>query len=599
MADEDDKMRSAEVGVIKKNSSTPEKGADGANVQGGAGGAVRQAGLKQQAGEEGDIKRAEPEKEPKIRKVALAYYSRKDVQKAIYEFCLKRETIPRYMEGFGKRPNNLEYPSDILALARNGATSFHCSEERWKNVLEIGTDKSADEMNELREGFDLLIDIDSKYFDYSKKAAMAVIKVLERYGVKNIGVKFSGNRGWHIIVPWEAFPKEVNEIETNTRFPEIPRAILGYITEQAKPILESSLEGDESLKKVARGIRCEKCKNIASEFYLVTISCPMKNCRRTEQTRKPVSGVSGANEADESKTEKTRKRRCLECSSAMEEISREKLYFCQNCKIDSKKSPDNFSQTPTYDIYEQLGLDIILVSPRHLFRTPYSLHEKTALASVVIDSSALASFSHKDADPIGIIIKPFLPQTKPDEAKYLLIQSLDWAAKNKIDKSIGKGSLRNNIEPDNEEKQFKEIIIDRSKLTYPPSIEAILKGMEGDGRKRALFILVNYFSSLNFTEEEVSKLIEEWNRKNKKPLREGYIKSQLEWTFRQISHDASSSGKSRKILPPNYDKPYYKGIGIHPTEEELKYKNPINYTIKKMFAKKQTSSRAKWKAEEE
>lgn len=57
------------------------------------------------------------------------YYARKDVQDAIYNFCRNREVVPRYGEGFGKRPDTLEYPSDIMQQAKKGATSFHCSEE--------------------------------------------------------------------------------------------------------------------------------------------------------------------------------------------------------------------------------------------------------------------------------------------------------------------------------------------------------------------------------------------------------------------------------------------------------------------------------------
>ena len=39
----------------------------------------------------------------KVQQIAQSYYSRKDVQQAIYDFCQKRETVPRYLEGFGKK----------------------------------------------------------------------------------------------------------------------------------------------------------------------------------------------------------------------------------------------------------------------------------------------------------------------------------------------------------------------------------------------------------------------------------------------------------------------------------------------------------------
>ncbi len=508
-------------------------------------------------------------KEARIRAVALAYYSRKDVEKAIYDFCRGRETVPKYFEGFGKRPNTLEYPNEILALVKNGATSFHCSEERWKDVLGISMDKNLDDFNDLRDGWDLLIDIDSKYFEYAKQAAISVINVLENNGVKNFGVKFSGGKGFHIIVPWEAFPKELNGVDTSRKFPEIPRIILGYIMEEAKPLLEKALKDDETLKKVARGIRCESCKNIANESYLIVLECPNPRCRTSEEIKKTVKEVDSQNTDSSFKIGK--KRKCTQCSTPMVESSKTKIYYCDNCKIDSRISKENFSSIPMYDIYEQLGLDVILVSPRHLFRSPYSLHEKTSLASVVIDKSQITNFSHKDADPIRVTIKNFLPSALPNEAKNLLIKSYDWFSKKKISNKSSKD--QDDSSSFDGEKKFKEIVIDRSKLKYAPVIDEILKGIKGDGRKRALFILINYFKSLNFSEDEIKRIVVEWDAKNSKPLREGYVNSQLSWSFKQ-----------KKLLPPNYDKPHYKGIGINPTDEELKFKNPVSYTIKKMFS---------------
>ena len=75
------------------------------------------------------------QKEERIRKIAPSYYSRKDVLNAIFEFSANREISRRYFEGFGKRPDSFQYPSDILALVKRGATSFHCSEEIWDDPL--------------------------------------------------------------------------------------------------------------------------------------------------------------------------------------------------------------------------------------------------------------------------------------------------------------------------------------------------------------------------------------------------------------------------------------------------------------------------------
>ncbi len=60
----------------------------------------------------------------------------------------------------------------------------------------------------------------------------------------------------------------------------------------------------------------------------------------------------------------------------------------------------------------------------------------------------------------------------------------------------------------------------------------------------------------------------EWKKWN--TLKKGYIQSQLIWNYR-----------NKVIPPPNFSKDHYKGIGVIPTEEELRYKNPVNYTVKK------------------
>ena len=120
-------------------------------------------------------------KEERIRRITHLYYSRKDVQKAIFSFSSHREVVPRYFEGFGKRPDSLQYPGDIFELVKKGATSFHCSEELWQDPMRISAGMTEKQLNELRIGWDLLLDIDSKYLDYSKIMANQIFKIF-KYG---------------------------------------------------------------------------------------------------------------------------------------------------------------------------------------------------------------------------------------------------------------------------------------------------------------------------------------------------------------------------------------------------------------------------------
>lgn len=417
-------------------------------------------------------KEEKSEKEERIRKITLMYYSRPEIQKAIFDFSQNRETIPKYFEGFGKRPDMLQYANDVFEFTKKGATSFHCSEELWKDPLKLSTGLNEKQLNELRTGWDLLIDIDSKYLDYSKVMAELVVKMLNLHGIKNIGTKFSGSKGFHIIVPWKAFPEEINEVKTSEMFPKYPRIILQYITDRIKP---------ELIKRIT-------------------------------------------------------------------EISTSKEY------VKDFQAPKDVIP------------DMILVSPRHLFRTPYSLHEKTCLSSVVLTMEELKNFSPKDADPFKVKVRNFIPDSAEKEASRLLMQALDWNKENNPNEQEQKKFDRAEFKPIKLEKMSDEYL--------PPSIKKILQGLS-DGRKRALFVLINLFRSIGMERDELEKRIYEWNNRNAVPLKEGYLKSQILWSYR-----------NKIVPPPNYDKDYYRGIGVIPTEEEMKCKNPLNYVARKTFSER-------------
>jgi len=409
------------------------------------------------------------------------YYSRKDIQKALLEFSKKREIAFNFSGRFGKRPDILEYENDFKSLIEKGITSFHCSEELWSNPLELKTELSKEELNSLRIGWDLIIDIDSKFLDYSKIAAKLIIDALKFHNIKNIGLKYSGNKGFHIAIPWNAFPSEVNNEKTEKLFPELPRIISQYLSYFIK----------------------EKLINEIS---------------RLTQENKYVRGEEKAG-----------------------------------------------------DFAEKVMPDIILVSPRHLFRAPYSLNEKSGFASIVIRPDQIDDFNPGWAKPERVIPKKFLPEAEKDEAKELVIQALDWHKKIK----------KENPDENSEKKKTSFVIKDASPDFYPPCIKLIMSGMKEDGRKRALFILINFFRSINLSEQEIKSRIDEWNKANYQPLREGYITSQLSWQF-----------KHKAMLPPNCINPRYNDLcACKPDFFCKKIKNPVNYTAIRSMAKERDSKK--------
>ena len=506
------------------------------------------------------------EKEERVRAIALLYYSRKDVLDAIFKFSKNREISPRYFEGFGKRPDSFQYPMDILSFVKNGATSFHCSEELWEEPLRVSTELGKEQITELRTGWDLVIDIDCKWVDYSKKAAVAIIKSLEFSGVKNVGVKFSGSKGFHIIVPWKAFPEKIGDINAKEMFPEWPRAIVEYLKEISRPILEKMIiNTDDDFAKVKglTGIRCELCKNLSQERYQISVRCD--NCYPPHI------------ETFSSTEKKYKDKKCPVCKRIMEETTSKKFFYCTRCLINSLNNPENFNETIlSTDIFQLLGLDILLVSSRHLFRMPYSLHEKTALASAVLDKNKIEEFQLTDADPLKVKIIDFIPDSEKNEAEKLLLQAIDWHKNNEMNrKEAGHSNYTNGYSENTEKNELREKIeLSENEFTgenFPPVINNILKGME-DGKKRGVFILINFFRTLGMNLKDVEAKLNEWNKLNKPSLKQGYINAQISW-----------HSKNKVVLPPNFDNEIYKEMGIYEMDQlSMKLKNPVNYVIAKV-----------------
>src|SRR3989344_2071013 len=423
--------------------------------------------------------------------VCVRFYKRKDIQDAIIAHARNKEIGMRYNESFGKRPDVLAYPKEILELSLRGVTSLHASEELWDNPLELDSSKSKKDLDQLRIGWDLVLDIDCKFIDYSKIAANLIIQFLKYCGVKDLSVKFSGNKGFHIGVPFEAFPKKVGEVPTKELFPDAAKRIAYYIkenikTELAKRILEFEENSFAKVKEKV-GLQDEDIIRYESNEYSDKIA---------------------------------------------------------------KLNVDKF-----------LEIDTVLISSRHLYRMPYSLHEKSGLVSLPIDPEKVMEFQKEMAKPDSILTPMFTfldRNLSGESARQLLVQALDFDVK---------------LEEEREaKKEYDEL-----KLTspikedfFPPCMKLLLQGI-GDGKKRGVFILMNYLGKIGWGKEEIDAYLRQWNTKNSEPLREVYIKGQM--------HTSRSGDK----LPPNCSNDaYYRGIGIcKPDSFCPRIKNPVNYTILK------------------
>ncbi len=411
----------------------------------------------------------------------LAYYSREDIQAELLRMAKDREVAGVFRNGsFGQRPNTLIYPQDIVAQARTGSIEFHCSLEHWKNPLLL-----KENYEELRTGFDIIFDIDCKDFEYGKVAAAVFLKAIEKHGIKNYSVKFSGGKGFHIGIPWGSIPKEINYKPAEKLYPDVPRIVVEYL---------KNLVRDELAKELLKKWKPEE-----------------------------IAEKAGIKTGD--------------------------------IVTDRGLSP-----------YKAVDIDPVLISPRHLLRMPYSLNKSTFLVSLPLKKSEIEEFRKEDARPEKIKTKEkFLDSFDENEAELLIAEAMDWKARRKEKTVI--------------EKRIKTITKAIPLDFAPPCIKLMLNGLS-DGKKRAVFILLNYLSSLKWERADIENLIVEWNKKNIPPLKENYLRGQISYHFH----------RPKTMPPPNcLAKGYYQDIGVCKPDEicmnrgtEIAIKNPVNYPFRVM-----------------
>lgn len=499
----------------------------------------------------------------------LLFYKRKEVEKAIVDSCANREVGTRFGDsGFGKRPDMLVYENDVLDSVKRGATSFHISEELWKNPMQLTTEMSKEEQSELRIGWDLVLDIDCPYWEYSKLTTYMFIKALKRHGVNSVSCKFSGNKGFHIGVPYAAFPKEVNGNSTSQWFPEGPKKIALYLVEYiASNLIEVKDDGEiifDGIHKTTQKALAELTGKTESELSVKL--CPDCNVKAEAMLEAKAEFVCPKCTTRVTDSRETKIKLCPKCNSFMEKFEGAK----QKCrKCGSMKKPKE-----VFDPLSIVDVDTILISSRHMFRSPYSMHEKSGLVSIPIPVGKVLTFEKDWAQPEKVFPEKnqvFLDTSKvvPDEAKQLLIAAFDFGKEdiqyNKI--------LSAEVTKTKQFTKIEDIAYAIPLELFPPCILKILEGLD-DGKKRSMFVLTNFLTSVGWNHASAEELLLKWNSKNNQPLRDGLIKSQMRY----------HKQKGKKVLPPNC-RSYYQDFGVC-TPDALcqRIKNPVQYAKRKAFA---------------
>lgn len=493
----------------------------------------------------------------------LKHYKREDIQKEIIYHVKNREVAFKLGEkGFGKRPDILQYERDILELVKQGVTSFHGSEELWDNPLRLNPGLKRAELDSMRIGWDLVLDIDCPSWKVSKIIAWLIIKALKDHGISCYSIKFSGNKGFHIGVPFEAFPNEINNTETRLLFPDGPKKIALYLLDyigrryiKITPGNDIIFDGKFKIKN--QYIDKIKTKDKVMEYYCKECGKKLAIQEKTEKVEYlcPKCGERVVFEDDLPYI------KCLKCGySFMENMKRK---FSKRLE-QSKTSICSCGSTQYEERLNPLAIievDTLLISSRHLYRLPYSLHEKSGLCSLPFNPQFILRFEKKFAKPEMLKVSSFRfldrKNPKPNEAKQLIMQALDFAIKE-------------------EETKVKETrVYDVPETAIPEQFfpPCILKGLGGieDGKKRFLFALTNFLSCIGWNYDTIEKKIQEWNKKNPEPLREVYI----------IGHLRYHKQRNQRILPANC-REFYKELGIcYPDNLCEKIKNPVSYSRRK------------------
>ncbi len=474
------------------------------------------------------------------------FYLRKEVQRELLRLSQGREVQAWFGDARGPRPEIVNFEGDLRDLIEQGMTSFHVSEERWRDPLMLKAGIGKKELDNFRAGWDGIIDIDSKNLDFSSMCAQLITDALKFHDVKNYSLKFSGNRGWHIGIPFEAFPKEVNNVNIKDYFPEGVRIISEYLKDMTKEFLSKKILSSYIIEKAAESVGktikditekiCFKCDKKANEI----IKSVCNSCKNN------FDGKSDY---------------CIICNS--KQVSSSIILSCPSCRESNPKNFKDGSFTP----FKVVDIDSVLISSRHLFRCVYSVNEKSGLVSIPIKD--ISDFNIDDAKIENVKVDNSLKFLDSEnvfagEAKNLLIQAFDWANKNKI--II-------------EDVKKPERVFDIPKVAvkpdyFPPCILKLMSGVQEDGRKRAIFVLANFLQSVGWSMDEIEKFLLEWNKKNREPLRDGYVMSQISWFKRQ----------RKSVPPPNCENPgYYKTMGVKCEDSICRMcKNPVNYVFRKL-----------------
>ena len=518
----------------------------------------------------------------------VEYYSRDDIAQEMVSSAQDREVGGRYRSGgFGKRPDVLMYPGDIKYLAKSGMSSFHFSVERWRNPKMLRAGMAKKELDALRIGWDLLLDLDPKDFLIGQIVGEGFIEWFKKQGFKNIDVKFSGNKGWHIAIPFESFGPDslLDDKPLKDHFPDSVKELGGYLVKRVRAEtdivdkVKARLKPDEYNLLAGQliftwedvpGYDNDKLLTYLTELMNIRFNEKNSTIEKTSDEGKIIV-KSGSNTIEISLTENNNVAniRTGRMINQVKETKKLGVHFYDGKRdifASLKDSSKEWTRHNPPDPFNIVEVDTLLMTNRHMIRMPYSLHEKSWLASVPLpyERGAISQFEKgKDARPDRVrVVEHFLSE-RPNEAEALSL----FREAQKI------GYERRIVQMEQEQKRMEKALSEMpaeaiEPVHFPPCIKRALRGMD-DGRKRMEFILEGFLRKSGWSWGQVEAQLLEWDTRNRPSLGDGYIKNHIRYGI----------NRGRDILPLNCrNTTFYKETGLCRPDAICKnIKNPISY----------------------
>jgi len=182
------------------------------------------------------------------------FYRNPEVLEAILLQVRGREVWVKWGEEPGPRPYSVDSLDELRELifrrANAGIVKVYRSVEVFRDVSKLGEC----EPRELRKDWDYVIDIDSEDLERARKLASVLVEALQFYGIRP-RVKFSGRKGFHIIVTGRAFDIFMEEDYVKA-YEILPERITRFLLQVVRPEIRSLAKVDFQIYTPRRLLRC-------------------------------------------------------------------------------------------------------------------------------------------------------------------------------------------------------------------------------------------------------------------------------------------------------------------------------------------------------